>query len=32
MKIDRALATRLATVLKLVMHGKTLPLRRRKRA
>jgi ribonuclease HI len=26
MKIDRALATRLATVLKLVMHGKTLPV------
>jgi ribonuclease HI len=26
MQIDRALATRLATVLKLVMHGKTLPV------
>jgi ribonuclease HI len=26
MKIDRALATRLAAVLKLVMHGKTLPV------
>src|SRR5262249_10214892 len=26
MQIDRALATRLATVLKLVMHGKALPV------